>query len=241
MTRLNTTVTALEIEGDRVMRALVSQADGDSTIDADAFVLAIPPFLSQPVNGLPSDLAGRLARIESTATIGLQHWTTGPPRQASVIISGLGGPLRSAAPMTHLAGAEGPAYRFPPVYYCGDVDDTTARNWHDDPSRHRQWLDANAAGFHTGSQAHRPFLKVNFEGSERYVCATPATQSQRVYGFETGLVNLWLAGDWTRTALSCGSIEAAVTSGLEAARRMLRSLNCTVRFPIVGAIDEDSP
>lgn len=40
--------------------------------------------------------------------------------------------------------------------------------------------------------------------------------------------------------MSCGSIEGAVTSGLEAASDILRQLGCTVHFPIVGAILQET-
>ena len=72
--------------------------------------------------------------------------------------------------------------------------------------------------------------------------ANPSTQQARRYVYDTGLSNLWLAGDWTRSALSCGSIEAAVTSGLEAANHILETLGCVVDgFRIIGPVVEQKP
>ena len=208
-------------------------------IKADAFVLAIPPF-GGPLAGLPTPLAGFLAGIESRATIGLQHWTDGEARYKQEIVSGLGGALRCAASMDHLA--EGSGFGFAPVYACGDVENDVAARWRQDYSERDAWLATNAAKLQQGGTAHEPYVSVNDRGSERYVSANLATQAARRYGYDTGLQNLWLAGDWTRSALSCGSIEAAFTSGLEAARDILETLGCTVEFPITGAIiDKGSP
>jgi hypothetical protein len=198
-------------------------------LSADAFVLAIPPF-DWTLAGLPSALQKDLARIESRATIGLQSWTDGAPLYKKTIISGFGGALRCAAAMDQLN--EGALYTEPPVYACGDVDDEEAKRWN--ASKAEQWLKTNARKFQEGNQSHPTYLSVNHEGSKRYVSANVETQSARRYGYDTGVQNLWLAGDWTRSALSCGSIEAAVTSGLEAARDILEHLGCRVHFPIVG-------
>jgi uncharacterized protein with NAD-binding domain and iron-sulfur cluster len=127
---------------------------------------------------------------------------------------------------------------FAPVYYCGDIGDETAKAWFDNRAPIEDWLKDNFSRFQKGSVARASLTVVNHQLSNRYVCADVNTQAARLYPFETGVPNLWLAGDWTRTALSCGSLEAAVTSGLEAARDILRTLGCEVHFPIVGACFE---
>ena len=40
----------------------------------------------------------------------------------------------------------------------------------------------------------------------------------RLWSDQSGFDNLFLAGDWTRNAISAGCVEAAVTSGMRAAR-----------------------
>jgi hypothetical protein len=224
------------------------QEDGAKTESgsADAYVLAIPPFACRDLlQELPQAVQDSLSGIEHCATIGVQHWTDEMPLHPRSITSGLPGPLRCAAPMDHLAGAEfqGAGSDAPPVYYCGDVDEDTAKAWDADPdAASRQWLSQHASAFQPGPTARKPHVSVNREGSERYVMATVDTQAKRPHVFQTGGIgNLWFAGDWTRSALCCGSIEAAVTSGLEAARHILQQLGCTVRFPIVGPIFEAPP
>lgn len=263
--RLGTEVRAVERKGKRIVAARIAQkrtpepydfglwgpagrsgwriplrdkevlAPAEERLRADAFVLAIPPF-GKRLPGLPEALADDLADIKSTATIGLQHWTRGEPRYKGVIVSGLDGPLRCAASMEQLK--EGSGYTHAAVYACGDVDDDTAQKWRKDRRERDAWLAANAARLQEGEALAEPHLSVNDCGSERYVCADSKTQAARRLVYETGLDNLWLAGDWTRSALSCGSIEAAFTSGLEAARHLLETHGCVVNFPIVGSILE---
>ncbi len=212
----------------------------DDDLAAEVFVLAIPPF-GGTITGLHPDLEQDLLRINHVATIGLQFWATQAPKFPAAIVAGLAGPLRCSAAMDHLQGGEGPAYTQPPVYWCGEVDDDVARRWQADPSEANNWLRQNAGQFVGGAPAHPPFLSVNLVGSARYVLSDVQTQAARRDVFHADAPNLWLAGDWTRSAFGCGSIEAAVTSGLEAARQILEKLGCDVQFPIVGALSPKEP
>lgn len=54
--------------------------------------------------------------------------------------------------------------------------------------------------------------------SDRYVLAVPGSSAKRLRAHESGYANLYLAGDWTKTALSIGCLEAATMSGIAAAR-----------------------
>jgi hypothetical protein len=213
-------------------------APPSSPLGADAFVLAIPPFDAE-FQGLPGTLIGSFQKIDHCATLSVQHWTSGPPLFPRAIMAGLEAPYRCVAAMDHLLAHEGPEIRQAPVYYCGEIDKDKEADFEAKGNAAAiEWLAAGAVRFQSGAQAQDPLVKFNFRKSDRYVCADSATQAARLFPYETGIRNLWLAGDWTRTALSCGSIEAAVTSGLEAARDILHSLGCTVHFPIVGACFE---
>ncbi len=57
-----------------------------------------------------------------------------------------------------------------------------------------------------------------FAPSDRYVLAQPGAMSARMGPGESGVRDLVLAGDWTRTHLGCGCVEAATYSGMLAAR-----------------------
>lgn len=202
-------------------------------VAADAFVLAIPPY-AQVLPGTPDALRADLQKIRSCATVSLQCWADlqAQARFPDSIVSATPGPLRCAAHMTGLD--EGASFGVP-LYACGDVEEAAAHDWAADDTLRDGWL----ANYRPMLQAGAPgaqFKKVNDTASDRYTCADPDTQAARRFGYDTGVKNLWLAGDWTRTALSCGSIEAAVTSGLEAANDILTLLGCKVNFPIVGRL-----
>ena len=59
----------------------------------------------------------------------------------------------------------------------------------------------------------KPYVRVNFEPTERYVTAPANTTAFRLKAWESGYSNLYLAGDWTYTGLNVGCVEATVMSG----------------------------
>jgi hypothetical protein len=62
------------------------------------------------------------------------------------------------------------------------------------------------------------YVRPNINPWERYVLSTPGTLQWRLWPDGTGISNLFLAGDWVRTGLDAGCIEAAVMSGRATAR-----------------------
>jgi hypothetical protein len=62
------------------------------------------------------------------------------------------------------------------------------------------------------------YVRANTEGSERYVLFVAGSTKHRLPADDSGFDNLVLAGDWTRTGLDAGCVEAAAMSGLQAAR-----------------------
>lgn len=62
------------------------------------------------------------------------------------------------------------------------------------------------------------YLRANFTGSERYALTLAGSVDYRLWPGQSGFENLFLAGDWTRNGIDGGSVEAAVTSGMLAAR-----------------------
>jgi uncharacterized protein with NAD-binding domain and iron-sulfur cluster len=62
------------------------------------------------------------------------------------------------------------------------------------------------------------FCRANVDPSERYVLSLPGTAQYRLHPGASGYTNLTCAGDWTACSLNAGCIEAAVISGMLAAR-----------------------
>lgn len=56
--------------------------------------------------------------------------------------------------------------------------------------------------------------------SDRYVLATPQTHGFRLLANGTRYANLYLTGDWIKTSLSIGCLEAAAMAGIQAARAL---------------------
>jgi uncharacterized protein with NAD-binding domain and iron-sulfur cluster len=69
----------------------------------------------------------------------------------------------------------------------------------------------------------------NTTGGERYVLSPAGSMADRLAAEESGVENMMLAGDWTRNGIDGGCVEAAVTSGLQAARALIGHNN-----PITG-------
>lgn len=246
--QVNREVSAIGLASDgrvaRVTTTLAGAPGADpQTLEVDAVVLAIPPFGGTLASlGLPEALTQPLQSISHAATLSIQHWTQHAPRFPDQIVSGLGAPMRCAASMDHLRSQEGAQVPEAPVYYCGEADQVLAADWAQNPlQRGKGWLGQHAAAFQSGDAVPEPTVRVNWVGSERYALADPSTQAARRLVWQTGMPNLWLAGDWTRNTFSCGTIEGAVTSGLEAARHLLWQLGCTVHFPISGPMFDKDP
>ncbi|UVO27601.1 NAD(P)-binding protein [Bradyrhizobium arachidis] len=61
------------------------------------------------------------------------------------------------------------------------------------------------------------YSRVNINPSDRYVLSVAGSMFKRMRADESGLDNLYLAGDWVRTGINAGCIEASVMAGRAAA------------------------
>ena len=74
---------------------------------------------------------------------------------------------------------------------------------------------------HRSSPAKRfdaQYFRVNIDPSERYVQSVTGSTKYRLSADEGKVNNMFLAGDWLRTGLNAGCVEAAAMGGLQAAR-----------------------
>jgi uncharacterized protein with NAD-binding domain and iron-sulfur cluster len=73
----------------------------------------------------------------------------------------------------------------------------------------------------TGSERFdAQFWRANISPSERYVLSLPGTTPYRLPAGASGFANLYLAGDWVRTSINAGCVEAAVMAGFKASRAL---------------------
>lgn len=175
--------------------------------------------------------------------------TLGPDARASVT-TGQPGLFRTQANMTEVLAAE--AWRESPrhlAYLCGAAPPSvsSAPDRAQANARLRRladtWLRDGAAdgwpgartasgrldeaALHVDPGGRTPdaiYLRANAAAWERYVLSLPGTTRFRLPPGGSGFANLFLAGDWTRTAINGGSVEAAVSSGVEAAAAIEASL-----------------
>ncbi len=82
-----------------------------------------------------------------------------------------------------------------------------------------QWL---VAPPRTEGQARfeHQFWRANVNPTDRYVLSVAGSTRYRLGAGESGFVNLYLAGDWLKTGIDAGCIEAATMGGMQAARAM---------------------
>ena len=83
-----------------------------------------------------------------------------------------------------------------------------------------EWIDANLSTVWTKfdqSLVHSQYLRVNIDPSERYVLSLPGTSKFRLRAGQSGFTNLFFTGDWVRTSINAGCVEAAVMAGMDAA------------------------
>jgi uncharacterized protein with NAD-binding domain and iron-sulfur cluster len=62
------------------------------------------------------------------------------------------------------------------------------------------------------------FWRANLDPSERYVTSVVGSSQHRLRADETGFKNLYFAGDWVKTGINAGCVEAAVMGGMQASR-----------------------
>lgn len=81
--------------------------------------------------------------------------------------------------------------------------------------------------------AARLFVTANIDEANAYVLTVPGSTKFRLWPGDTGVANLTFAGDWTRSILDAGCVEAAVVSGKLAAESSLIQLGLEDRAPIL--------
>ena len=180
----------------------------------------------------------------STRALGWPHGTRS-------VIGSYVEPLDTWCDMTHLLGRERwPRSERPKAiaYFCGVLDDrehedhaaATARvkdnarafvekdlqtlfpRTRKSGSTGIEWnvLCAADSAKGTGRLAAQ-YWRANTTGSERYVLTPAKGVAHRLGADQSGVDNLVLAGDWTRNGIDGGCVEAAVTSGMQAARALI--------------------
>lgn len=79
------------------------------------------------------------------------------------------------------------------------------------------WL-VDPAGHSGAARFDAQYWRANVDPSERYVLSVAGSTRWRPVAGQSGFSNLVLAGDWLKTGLDAGCVEAAVMAGMQASR-----------------------
>jgi uncharacterized protein with NAD-binding domain and iron-sulfur cluster len=79
----------------------------------------------------------------------------------------------------------------------------------------------DGAGRKGPERFHSQYWRANTADSDRYVLTTAGSVEHRLRSDTSGFENLVLAGDWTKNGIDGGCVEAAVVSGMQAARALI--------------------
>jgi uncharacterized protein with NAD-binding domain and iron-sulfur cluster len=213
--------------------------------DFDAVVLAIPvgalPPLCSDLAAAHAPFARMLEHAATVPTQAAQLWLCGQAPQGGLAaqpgsVSGAyDAPFDTCADFAHLVGLERwpegsevaqIAYAVGVLPAAGQADQAgadaaVARNVAAFVDRHPardelRGLLADRAGRPGGTLADQ-YWRANVAPGERYALSPPGSMRHRLAPGESGFANLALAGDWTRTPVNAGCVEAAVASGRMAA------------------------
>jgi len=80
------------------------------------------------------------------------------------------------------------------------------------------WSQVQAGATVDQSRFDSQYARLNIDPSERYVLSLPNSARFRPRAHETGFDNLYFAGDWLKTGIDAGCVEAATVGGLQASR-----------------------
>jgi uncharacterized protein with NAD-binding domain and iron-sulfur cluster len=233
--------------------------------DFDQVVLGISVGALGPLCGELASANGRFATMLSSArtvaTQSLQVWLGEqgePPGVGSKggIAGGLAKPFDTCCDMTHLVQRESwPAgsdlRRI--AYLCGTLPEPA------DAAAGAAAVRAGAQALVTKSFGEGPgspligpdgrgggsfddqYWRANTIGSERYVLTPAGSTKHRLAPGDSGFENLVLAGDWTRTPVNAGSVEAAVQSGRTAAAALIAAAGEPMRIRTAAAASAGVP
>jgi len=211
---------------------------------APELIRASPAFASMVMKvGTVQTLAFQLWLSRDLAELG---WHTPQGISERPVTTAYVEPVDTWADMSHLLPREDwqpPGLAKNASYFCGPLEQlgpTPPFTDHGFPARQkarvqsiarkylendvgRLWPLATKAGGHgfRWDYVVSQYYRANVDPSERYVLSVAGSTQCRLYAGNSGFDNLVLAGDWVRTSLNAGCVEAAVEGGLYAAEAVL--------------------
>jgi squalene synthase HpnD len=207
--RLQTPVTGLRFEGEMLRE--IKLGDG-SSLQPGAVVSALPWHVLRGLLPEESKLARACARIQDAPIVSLHLWLDRPILREP-FVGLLDSPVHWVFSRDHIHGPN-------PSGHEGHVITAVvsgARDLIDKTGPELEELTLRELRrFLPEARDARVLHRMVYKARSATFAATPATEPLRP-GVATEWSNLWLAGDWTNTALPA-TIEGAIVSGVRAAR-----------------------
>lgn len=208
--------TALTIEAGKDFDAVVLGIPVGALGPITAELSAADPTWHAMVHGMKTTptQAVQLWHDETQAAMGWAH--------GKAVATGYAESLDTWCDMTHLTKVEGHGGGVKAVsYFVGSLTDSDPDLALARVTREAdEWFDENLDHLLPKAHGHvvERYDRANVNPSDRYVLSVPGTGRLRKPSDRSGFGRLFLAGDWTRTGMNVGSVEASVMSGLRAAR-----------------------
>ena len=233
--------------------------------DFDQVVLGIPvgalqaePELVGELATLHPPLREMIGGIRTVATRAMQLWTDSPPsamgwRGGQAMLAPASAPFAAWGDMSQVLPGEGwdaTTCVRSVGYFCDTYDGPEEGASEVVRCDALRWLERSigalmpswswerlAGGGGCGPERlDAQYWRANVSPSDRYVLAVPGSSRFRLAPDASGFENLFLAGDWVKTELNAGCVEAAAMAGLGAARALHARTNREVvpaRAPVV--------
>jgi uncharacterized protein with NAD-binding domain and iron-sulfur cluster len=241
-------------------RTLVLGEDFDSVVMGIS--LGALPYICPHIIATSTKWREMVEHVRTVRTQGLQIWLNrtrtemgwkSPYRDSVPLLCAYYEPFDTWADMTHLVSRE----NWPAAenvrslsYFCNTAQNDPNQAPFSDPgypARQSEIVENRAREF----MEHRlrpiwpefdwnavvsQFTRINIDPSEQYVQTVAGSTRHRLRSWESGYDNLVLAGDWTRTDVNIGCVEAATMSGMMAAHAV-----CGYPKTIFGAFGRELP
>jgi uncharacterized protein with NAD-binding domain and iron-sulfur cluster len=192
------------------------------------------------LRGASPRFATMIDKATHVATQSIQLWMTraakdlGWPEALDAMLISYARPFNSWVDMSHLLVKEKQPTSVKSIHYlCDELRETQEGTTEADVKNNAiAWITTHShylwpafdwsllhdpSGNSGSARMDAQYFRANRIGSERYVTVGPGSVDHRLPAGKSGFRNLALAGDWVRTQLSAGCLEAATTGGFEAA------------------------
>lgn len=212
--------------------ALSQSVDKVKTVATQAYQLWMDQDLTgigwplRPDNGEEPVLSGFTEPFDTWASlthlIDKEDWQGAQPKNASYFCSAL--PVDNYPPATEF-GFQGQKTLEAKLGAISQLENEIHKLWDNVPSPEGesssdfpwQWLhdDSEAQG---KARFDSQYWRANVDPSERYVMSVKGSTQYRIDTDGTGIDNLFVTGDWIKTGINAGCVEAATMAGMQTSK-----------------------